>query len=65
MDTIHELPTILRPLALKAVQAAHAILQHFIDEPGYQDNIVGMPLYQHSMIAFAVVFLMKMLLDVR
>ena len=60
LDKINELPIILRPLALKAVQAAHSILQHFINEPGYREDIVGTPLYLHSMIAFAVVFLMKM-----
>ncbi|KAE8446579.1 hypothetical protein EG329_011772 [Mollisiaceae sp. DMI_Dod_QoI] len=60
MDTIQDLPVSLRPMALKAVQAAHSILQHFIDEPGDREDIVGMPLYLYSMIAFAVVFLMKM-----
>lgn len=60
LDTIHELPASLRPLALKAVEAAHSILQHFINDPGYREDMVGMPLYLHSMIAFAAVFLMKM-----
>ncbi|KAJ5692667.1 hypothetical protein N7462_002090 [Penicillium macrosclerotiorum] len=60
LDTLHDLPTSLRPLTLRAIEAAHLLLQQFIEEPGYRDSIVGMPLYLHSMIAFAVVFLMKM-----
>lgn len=60
LDKISELPGSLRPLALKAIEAAHEILQHFVSEPGYREQIAGMPLYLHSMIAFAVVFLMKM-----
>lgn len=60
LDKISDLPSSLRPLALKAVEAAHQILQHFLSEPGYYDDVAGMPLYLHSMIAFAVVFLMKM-----
>ena len=60
LDKISELPGSLRPLALKAILAAHEILQHFASEPGYREQIAGMPLYLHSMIAFAVVFLMKM-----
>lgn len=60
LETLHELPTSLRPLTLRAIEAAHLLLEHFIKEPGYREGIVGMPLYMHSMIAFAVVFLMKM-----
>ena len=60
LHSIHELPIILRPLALKAVQAAHSILQKFIKDPRYRDDIVGTPLYMHSMMAFAVVFMMKL-----
>ncbi|KAJ5396934.1 hypothetical protein N7509_005047 [Penicillium cosmopolitanum] len=60
LETLHDLPTSLRPLTLRAIEAAHLLLQHFIEEPGYREGIVGMPLYMHSMIAFAVVFLMKM-----
>jgi len=59
LDALADLPASLRPLALKAIEAAHAILQHFLDEPSYRSEIVGMPLYLHSMIAFAVVFLVK------
>ncbi|KAI3396485.1 hypothetical protein diail_12105 [Diaporthe ilicicola] len=60
LDTLSELPVPLRPLALRAVDTGHAILQHFLDEPSYHDGIVGMPLYMHSMIAFAVAFLTKL-----
>jgi hypothetical protein len=60
LNSIHTLPTILRPLALRAVQAAHSILQRFVNDPGYSEDIVGTPLYLHSMMAFAVVFLMKL-----
>lgn len=60
LDQLSELPTSLRPLALKAIEAAHSILQHFIDDRNPQEKIMGMPLYLHSMIAFAVVFLMKL-----
>lgn len=60
LDRLSELPVPLRPLALRAVDTGHAILQHFLDEPSYQDGIVGMPLYMHSMIAFAVAFLTKL-----
>lgn len=60
LDRLSELPVPLRPLALRAVDTGHAILQHFLDEPSYQDEIVGMPLYMHSMIAFAIAFLTKL-----
>lgn len=60
LDKISELPASLRTLALKAVEAAHEILHHFVSEPSYRESLAGMPLYLHSMIAFAVVFLMKM-----
>lgn len=54
------LPPSLRPIALKAIESAHAILTFFLEEPSYRDSLVGVPLYLHSMIAFAVVFLIKM-----
>lgn len=60
LEQIADLPVCLRPLALSAVDAAHAILQHFLHESTYRDEIVGMPFYLHSMIAFAVVFLLKL-----
>lgn len=60
LDKIASLPACLRPLALKAVNAAHSILQHFLHESTYQDEIAGLPFYLHSMIAFAVVFILKL-----
>lgn len=60
LDKISEMPGSLRPLALKAIEAAHEILQQFASDPDYREHIAGMPLYLHSMIASAVVFLMKM-----
>lgn len=60
LEKIADMPASLRPLALKAIEAAHAVAQQFLSEPRYKQEIVGMPLYLHSMIAFAVVFLMKM-----
>lgn len=60
LDSLHELPTSLRPLTLRGIQAAHQLLLHFTGEHDYLDAMVGMPFYMHSMIAFAVVFLMKM-----
>lgn len=60
LDKLAELPVCLRPLALKAVDASQSILQHFLQESTYRDEIVGMPFYLHSMIAFAVVFLLKL-----
>lgn len=60
LDRLSELPVPLRPLALRAVDTGHAMLKHFLDESSYYDGIVGMPLYMHSMIAFAVAFLTKL-----
>lgn len=60
LANLHDLPTSLRPLTLRAIEAAHALLRHFIEDPGSREGLVGMPLYLHSMIAFAVVFLVKM-----
>lgn len=60
LDKIADLPACLRPLALKAINAAHSILQHFLHESTYRDEIIGMPFYLHSMIAFAVVFILKL-----
>lgn len=59
-EQLSELPTSLRPFALKAIDAAHSILQHFVNNRNHREKIMGMPLYLHSMIAFAVVFLMKL-----
>lgn len=60
LDKIATLPACLRPLALKAINAAHSILQHFLHESTYREEIMGMPFYLHSMIAFAVVFILKL-----
>ncbi|RMZ90896.1 hypothetical protein DV736_g1861, partial [Chaetothyriales sp. CBS 134916] len=54
------LPTALRPIALNALESAHAILAIVLDEPDIRRSLVGVPLYLHAVIAFAVVFLIKM-----
>ncbi|KIX02426.1 uncharacterized protein Z518_08367 [Rhinocladiella mackenziei CBS 650.93] len=54
------LPTSLRPLAYHAINSAHQILIIVLEEPSIRNSMVGVPLYLHSMIAFAVVFLIKM-----
>ncbi|KAI7153239.1 hypothetical protein KC349_g8502 [Hortaea werneckii] len=43
-----------------AVSAATSILTYILDEPDLRRCLVGTPLYVHTMIAFASVFLMKM-----
>ena len=61
LSDIEILPMSLRPLCLKAIEAAHHILVLFVGEGStLGQGLVGMPLYLHSMIAFAVVFLMRM-----
>lgn len=59
LENLRELPTSLRPLTLRAIEAAHALLRHFVEDSESREGLVGMPLYLHSMIAFAVVFLVK------
>ncbi|KEF58831.1 uncharacterized protein A1O9_03674 [Exophiala aquamarina CBS 119918] len=54
------LPTSLRPLASHAISSAHQILMIVLEEPNIRDSMVGVPLYLHTVIAFAVVFLIKM-----
>lgn len=54
------LPTSLRPLASHAISSAHQILVIVLEEPSIRDSMVGVPLYLHTVIAFAVVFLIKM-----
>lgn len=54
------LPTGLRPLASHAISSAHQILIIVLEEPSIRDSMVGVPLYLHTVIAFAVVFLIKM-----
>lgn len=60
LESLETLPQSLQPLALHAVQAAHFILQYVMEEPAYRESLVGIPLYLHSMIAFAAVFLSKL-----
>lgn len=60
LQSLATLPQPLRPIALSAIEAAHSILQFFLDERSYRDGLVGIPLYFHSMIAFAIVFLIKL-----
>ncbi|KAF7715635.1 Transcriptional activator of proteases prtT [Penicillium ucsense] len=48
-----------RKLANVAIESAIATLQVVLDERDIQRALVGVPLYLHSMITFAAVFLMK------
>lgn len=59
LENLEHLPLALRPLASRAIDAAHFILSFTMDEPAYRESLVGIPLYLHSMIAFAAVFLIK------
>lgn len=59
LERLEDLPTSLRPLASRAIDAAHFILQYTMEELSYRESLVGIPLYLHSMLAFAAVFLMK------
>lgn len=54
------LPSSLRPLASHAINSAHQVLIIVLEEPSIRDSMVGVPLYLHTVIAFAVVFLIKM-----
>lgn len=60
MAAIAALPHRLRPLAFHAIESAHRILEFVLGEPDLRRSLVGVPLYLHAMIAFAVVFLIKM-----
>lgn len=60
MTSIGALPHRLRPLAFHAIESAHQILEIVLGEPDLRRALVGVPLYLHAMIAFAVVFLIKM-----
>ncbi|ETN46077.1 uncharacterized protein HMPREF1541_00261 [Cyphellophora europaea CBS 101466] len=60
LTSIGDLPATLRPLALHAIEAAHKILQIVLERGDIKESLVGVPLYLHTMIAFAVVFLIKM-----
>ncbi|KAK7898120.1 hypothetical protein LTR67_004752 [Exophiala xenobiotica] len=60
MNSIGSLPHRLRPLAFHAIESAHQILEIVLGEADLRRALVGVPLYLHAMIAFAVVFLIKM-----
>ncbi|KAI1621017.1 hypothetical protein EDD37DRAFT_142069 [Exophiala viscosa] len=60
MTSISSLPHRLRPLAFRAIESAHQILEIVLGEPDLRRALAGVPLYLHAMIAFAVVFLIKM-----
>ncbi|KAK4944127.1 hypothetical protein LTR10_016460 [Elasticomyces elasticus] len=60
MTSISSLPHRLRPLAYRAIESAHHILEIVLGEPDLRRALAGVPLYLHAMIAFAVVFLIKM-----
>lgn len=60
MAAIANLPHRLRPLAFHAIESAHRILEIVLGEPDFRRSLVGVPLYLHAMIAFAVVFLIKL-----
>ena len=60
ISSTNTLPSGLRPLASHAISSAHQILSCVLEEPSIRDSMVGVPLYLHTMIAFAVVFLIKM-----
>ncbi|KAN0109961.1 hypothetical protein V8E51_006348 [Hyaloscypha variabilis] len=42
-----------------AISCAMSILQLVIDEPDIRDALIGVPLYLHTMITYAAVFLLK------
>lgn len=58
-STSHELPPDLEELASSAVLCAKSILRTIVDDPELQAHLNGLPLYFDTMIAFAVVFLLK------
>ena len=60
LSSLNTLPASLRPLASHAIESAHHILQIVLQEADIKQSLVGVPLYLHSMIAFAVVFVIKM-----
>jgi hypothetical protein len=60
LTSLNTLPPPLRPLAQHAIESAHRILQIVLEEQDIKDSLVGVPLYLHTMIAFAIVFLIKM-----
>lgn len=54
-----DLPPELEEVASSAVVCAKAILRTIVDDPELQAHLNGLPLYFDTMIAFAVVFLLK------
>jgi hypothetical protein len=57
--TPHELPSELEEVATSAVLSAKSILRTIINDQELQSHLNGLPLYFDTMIAFAVVFLLK------
>jgi hypothetical protein len=55
----HELSSELEEIATIAVFSAKSILRTIINDPEIQSHLNGLPLYFDTMIAFAVVFLLK------
>jgi hypothetical protein len=47
-----------------AIDSAMSTLQMVLDEPDIQNSLVGVPLFLHSMITFAAVFLLKIAVKV-
>ncbi len=48
-----------REFAAIAISCATAILKMVLDEPDVRNALVGVPLYLHTMISYAAVFLIK------
>jgi hypothetical protein len=55
----HELPSELEEVAASAVLSAKSILRTIVNDQELQNHLNGLPLYFDTMIAFAVVFLLK------
>ncbi|TKA81507.1 hypothetical protein B0A49_00559 [Cryomyces minteri] len=54
-----ELSTERREFANTAISCAETILRMVLDEPDIRNALVGVPLYLHTMITYATVFLLK------
>jgi hypothetical protein len=65
LRTYHSVPSVrtMSPARKKhaeiAISSAMSTLRVVLDEPDIQRSLVGIPLYLHSMITFAAVFLLK------
>jgi hypothetical protein len=57
--SIQDLTPARRELANTAVSCAMSILQIVLDEPDIRNSLVGVPIYLHTMITYAAVFLLK------